>query len=57
MNIDRENNGRKVVLLKNPILNGKSLEDYVWKEVKSLMACVNDDQTKCPYSNASGTVL
>lgn len=39
------------------MLNGKSLETNVWKEVKSPMACVNDDQTKCPYSNASGTLL
>lgn len=52
-----ENNGRKVVLLKKPMLNGKSLENNVWKEMKSPMACVNDDQTKCPYLNASGTLL
>lgn len=52
-----ENNGRKVVVLKKPMLNGKSLENNVWKEMKSPMACVNDDQTKCPHLNASGTLL
>lgn len=59
MNVDREGkyNGRKVVLPKKPVSNGKSLETNVWKEVKSPMACVNDGQTKCPYSNASGTLL
>lgn len=34
-----------------------SLETDVWKEVKSPMAWVNNGQTKCPYSNASGTLL
>lgn len=57
-NVDREGkyNGRKV-LLKKTVSNGRSLETSVLKEVKSPMACVNDSQTKCPYSNASGTQL
>lgn len=46
----------KVVTKKN-VSNGKSLETNVWKEVKSPMACVNGGQTKCSYSNASGTLL